>query len=95
MYAVEPGPMAGASSVAMELPAPGTMRELSAAELLYVSGAWNWNDFYGAMFTGAVGGAVGGAVVGGGAGALPGAFGGAFAGGATYAAAQLWQCVMD
>lgn len=90
MYSVEMRSMVGTGASAAVVPLSGTMRELSDVELLLVSGAWDWSDFYGAMFVGAVGGAIGGAIGGGGVGALPGAFAGGFAGGGAYAANQLW-----
>lgn len=90
MYSVEMSPSVSASAVAMELPAPGAMRELSAEELLLVSGAWSWGEFGGAVFAGAVTGGMVGAMVGG-AGVGPGALGGALIGGAGYAALYAWN----
>ena len=91
MYSVEMSPSVGAAAVAMELPAPGAMRELSDEELLLVSGAsWSWSDFGGAAFAGAVTGGMAGSLAGGG-GALPGMVGGALLGGGAYAAVYAWD----
>ncbi len=92
MYSVEMSPSVGASAVAIELPATGAMRELSAVELLLVSGAaWSWTDFGGSVFAGALGGAATGLYFGGLHGAGIGAIGGAIGGGFTYIGAQVWD----
>ncbi len=91
MYSVEMSPSGGASAVAIELPVPGTMRELSVEELLLVSGAWSWHDFGGSVFAGALGGAATGLYLGGLHGAGLGAIGGAIGGGFTYIGSQVWN----
>ena len=95
MYSVEMRPMGGASAIAAELPALGTMRELSDVELLLVSGAWSWNDFGKATFSTALGGAAVGLYLGAWPGAGIGLLTGAIAGGIGYAGGQLWDAVLD
>lgn len=92
MYSVEMSPSVSASAVAIELPATGAMRELSAAELLLVSGGeWSWTDFGGSVFAGALGGGATGLYLGGMHGAGVGLIGGAIGGGFTYIGSQIWN----
>jgi hypothetical protein len=59
------------------------MRELTAAEIALVGGAFSWGEFVGHMGVGALAGGLAGAAVGG-VGAGPGALGGALLGGIEY-----------
>jgi hypothetical protein len=65
-----------------------TVRELTAAELAFVSGGWSWGEFVGHVAVGAGAGALGG-LAGAGLGAGPGAIGGGLLGGIEYCFGEL------
>lgn len=71
-------------------PLGGGLRELTAEEIQFVSGAFSFTEMYGSVLAGAVGGALGGAAAGGFVGAASGALIGAAAGGAGYLAYEAW-----
>ena len=93
MYAIEMRPVFAAAAASQDaaMPALTTMRELTDAELMLVSGAWSWSDFGGSVFAGTIGGAATGLYLGGAHGAGIGAIGGAIGGGFTYIGRQLWD----